>query len=87
MPNSVVQFLSLDEVIELHAIFVERFGGPAGVRDLGLPQASTLYRPESGYYSDLDEMAAAMVWVLIKKHPFVMAIKEWPSLLLRCFCD
>ena len=70
MPSSEVQFLSLDEVLEIHTVLIERFGGPPGVRDLGLLE-SALYRPRSGYYDDLVEMASAMFESLIKNHPFV----------------
>jgi len=65
-----VQYLSLDEVLELHTILLERFGGPAGVRDMGLLE-SALFRPQSGYYGDLVEMAAALFESLINNHPFV----------------
>ncbi len=70
MPNKSVQFLSLDEVIEIHKVLIQRFGGPHGVRDEGLLE-SALYRPRSGYYKTLDEMAAAMFESLIQNHPFV----------------
>lgn len=63
-------FLSLDEVVEIHTVLIERFGGPQGVRDLGLLE-SALFRPQTGYYKDLTEMAAAMFESLIKNHPFV----------------
>jgi len=67
---SNVQFLSVDEVIEIHEVVIRRFGGSQGIRDKGLLE-SALYRPSSGYYSSLDEMAAAMFESLIKNHPFV----------------
>jgi len=70
LPNKPVQFLSLDEVIEIHKVLIQRFGGPHGVRDVGLLE-SALYRPRSGYYKSLDEMAAAMFESLIQNHPFV----------------
>lgn len=70
MPSESVQFLSLDEVVEIHVILIERFGGPPGVRDFGLLE-SALYRPQTGYYDDLVEMAAAMFESLIKNHPFI----------------
>ena len=65
-----VQFLSLDEVVEIHKVLINRFGGAAGVRDMGLLE-SALYRPQTGYYQNLDEMAAALFESLIKNHPFV----------------
>jgi death-on-curing protein len=70
LPSSEVHFLSVDEVLEIHTVLIERFGGPLGVRDLGLLE-SALYRPRSGYYDDLVEMAAAMFESLIMNHPFV----------------
>lgn len=54
----------------MHVVLLKRFGGPEGVRDLGLLE-SALHRPQSGYYRDLVEMAAAMFESLIKNHPFV----------------
>lgn len=70
MPSKTTQFLSLDEVVEIHTVLIERFGGPHGVRDFGLLE-SALFRPQTGYYKDLPEMAAAMFESLIKNHPFV----------------
>ena len=68
-------FLSLDEVLEIHRVLIKRFGGPEGVRDFGLLE-SALFRPQSVYYKDLSEMAAALFESLIKNHPFVDANKR-----------
>lgn len=65
-----VEYLSLDEALAIHQRVLERFGGPAGVRDLGLLE-SALYRPQSGYYHDLAEMATALFESLLINHPFV----------------
>lgn len=65
-----VQFLTLDELLALHERLIERFGGAAGVRDLGLAE-SALYRPQSGYYDDLVAMAAALFESLLMNHAFV----------------
>ena len=70
MPNETVAFLTRDEVLEIHRALLRRFGGPEGVRDLGLLE-SALYRPRTGYYEDLAEMAAALFESLIMNHPFV----------------
>jgi death-on-curing protein len=70
LPSKPVQFLTLDEVLEIHGVLAERFGGPTGVRDMGLLE-SALYRPQSGYYKDLTEMATAMFESLLMNHPFV----------------
>jgi len=70
LPNKVVKFLTLEEVLEIHATLIEKFGGPEGVRDMGLLE-SALYRPRTGYYGDLIEMAAALFESLFMNHPFI----------------
>lgn len=70
MPSDSIQFLSLDEVLEIHAVLIDRFGGADGIRDRGLLE-SALYRPKTGYYADLIEMAAALFESLINNHPFI----------------
>ena len=70
MPNKPVQFLSRDEVLAIHDRLIEVFGGPSGVRDRGLLE-SALFRPQTGYYNDLAEMASAMFESLLMNHPFV----------------
>jgi len=70
LQSEYVLYLSLDEVLEIHSVLIQRFGGSAGVRDLGLLE-SALYRPQTGYYKNLTEMASAMFESLIKNHPFV----------------
>lgn len=70
MQNNTVHFLSVDEVLEIHVRLIVRFGGADGLRDKGLLE-SALYRPQTGYYSDLVEMAAALFESLMNNHPFV----------------
>jgi death on curing protein len=43
----------------MHADQIERYGGSHGIRDPGLLEAA-LYRPQTGYYADLIEEAAAL---------------------------
>jgi death-on-curing protein len=70
LQNKTVAFLSRDEALEIHRTLLERFGGPPGVRDHGSLE-SALFRPRTGYYADLAEMAAAMFESLIMNHPFI----------------
>lgn len=70
MPNDVVQFLSLDEAIAIHERLIDKFGGTQGLRDMGLLE-SALFRPQTGYYADLAQMAAALFESLISNHAFV----------------
>lgn len=70
MNHSSIQFLSVDEILELHKKLIDRFGGQAGVRDEGLI-SSALYRPQSGYYNGIFEQAAALIQSLALNHPFL----------------
>ena len=70
MPNEGIQFLSVDEAIAIHERLIERFGGTPGIRDKGLLE-SALFRPQTGYYKDIAELAAALFESLILNHPFV----------------
>jgi len=70
LPNNSVQFLSLEEVIEIHITLIDQFGGASGIRDVGLLE-SALYRPRTGYYDDLIDMSAALFESLMNNHPFI----------------
>ena len=63
-------YLTLPEVLAMHADQIERYGGSPGVRDQGLLEAA-LYRPQTGYYADLVEEAAALWESLAQNHPFI----------------
>ena len=69
-----VVFLTLDEVIALHADQIERYGGRPGIRDLGLLQ-SALGTPSATFeerflHESLQEMAAAHLFHIVRNHPF-----------------
>jgi death-on-curing protein len=70
LPGNEVLFLSLDEAIAIHERLIEKFGGSSGIRDKGLLE-SALFRPQTGHYADLTEMAAALFESLISNHAFV----------------
>src|SRR5271170_2773570 len=63
-------YLTVAEVLAIHADQIERYGGSQGVRDRGLLE-SALYRPQTGYYADLIEEAAAMWESLAQNHVFI----------------
>jgi death-on-curing protein len=70
LPADAVKFLSLDEVLAIHERLIERFDGDDGIRDHGLLE-SALFRPQTGYYAHIEEMAAAMFESLLVNHAFV----------------
>jgi death-on-curing protein len=70
LQNDGVKFLSVEEAVTIHERLIERFGGSQGVRDKGLLE-SALFRPQTGYYEDIAEMAAALFESLLLNHAFV----------------
>ena len=70
LQNEGIQFLSVDEAIAIYERLIERFGGTSGIRDKGLLE-SALFRPQTGYYNDLAELAAALFESLILNHAFL----------------
>src|SRR5580658_4764559 len=54
----------------MHSDQIERYGGASGLRDQGLLEAA-LDRPQTGYYADLIEEAAALWESLSQNHAFV----------------
>ncbi len=66
----MTDYLTLVEILAIHVDQLERYGGAGGVRDGGLLEAA-LYRPQTGYYQDLIEEAAALWESLAQNHPFV----------------
>ena len=68
-------FLTLDEVLGIHADQIRRYGGRPGLRDLGLLQ-SAVAMPETTFegeflHGTVFEMAAAYLFHLARNHPFV----------------
>ena len=63
-------YLTVADILGMHAILVERYGGAPGVRDMGGLE-SAAYRPQSGYYTDVVEEACALLESLLINHPFV----------------
>ena len=66
----MTDYLTAIEVLAIHTDQIERYGGAHGVRDHGLLEAA-LFRPQTGYYADLIEEAAALWESLSQNHPFL----------------
>ncbi len=63
-------YLNLSDILALHQALLHRYGGAPGVRDRGALEAA-VFRPQSGYYGDVVEEAAALLESLLINHPFV----------------
>ena len=69
------RFLTLDEVLLIHADQIGRYGGSHGVRDLGL-LSSAIGMPAATFggshlHPTLAEMAAAYLFHIAQNHPFL----------------
>lgn len=70
-----MKYLTVEQVLKIHARQIERFGGSTGIRDMGLLE-SAVAQPRSGiveisFYPTLEEIATALAFSLVKNHPFV----------------
>ena len=68
-------FLGLDEVIEIHHDQIKRYGGHAGMGDVGILK-SAIAMPSATFdgkylHKDIYEMAAAYLFHIVRNHPFI----------------
>jgi len=78
---------TLAQVLEIHRLAIEEFGGSDGLRDEGA-LLSALERPNSGFgdvefYPSPAEKAAALLESIVKNHPFVDGNKRTGYTLMR----
>ena len=62
-------YMTTADMLAMHAVLVKRYGGASGVRDPGALEAA-VFRPQSGYYSDVVQEACALMESLLINHPF-----------------
>ena len=84
-----VVFLTLDEILALHADQIDRYGGSLGVRAVGLLE-SALGAPAAMFggrylHGSLHEMAAAHLFHLVRDHPFVDGNKRTGLMAMLAF--
>ena len=65
-----LDYLTVADVLGMHTVLMQRYGGATGVRDPGALEAA-LFRPQTGYYNDILAEAAALLESLAINHPFV----------------
>lgn len=82
-------FLTLDDVLALHADQIRRYGGASGIRDVALLQ-SALGNVSATFegaflHETLFEMAAAYLFGICRNHPFVDGNKRTAVLAALVF--
>lgn len=67
--------LTLEQLLEIHALLIEVTGGSTGLRDLGRLEAAIATQTQNVFgeelYSKIVDKAAAMIRGIIGDHPFV----------------
>ena len=69
------RFITKKQVVILHKILIEQYGGSHGIRDEGLLD-SALEMPRSGFgaeyfHKSIFDKASAYLFHLVKNHPFI----------------
>ncbi len=70
-----MDWLTVEEVIDIHQKLIQQSGGATGIRDLGALQ-SAVAQPQASFagqllYPDVVQQASALGFSLINNHPFV----------------
>jgi death on curing protein len=89
MPDHSIEFLTTDEVLELHDDPIATFGGTLGVRDQGLLE-SALAQPQATFggqllHTTIYEQAAAYLFRLAMNHPFLDGNKRTAYAVMTVF--
>ena len=86
-----ISFLTLSEVIDIHADQIRRYGGSGGIRDINL-LSSAVAMPFASFsgaflHDDIFEMAAAYAFHICQNHPFVDGNKRTALASALVFLD
>ena len=84
-------FLTLSEVVEIHADQIVRYGGSGGIRDISLLSSAVAmpFASFSGdyFHGDIYEMAAAYAFHICRNHPFADGNKRTALASALVFLD
>ena len=86
-----VDFLTVDDVLYLHANQVALYGGEPGVRDMGLLE-SAVAQPRASFdgeslHESIFAMAAAYLFHLVRNHAFIDGNKRVGAVAALVFLD
>ena len=87
----MIVYLSVEQVLHLHEIQIEHFGGAGGLRDRASLE-SAIARPAATFggddlYADLPSKAAALMHSLVMNHPFVDGNKRVGAMAAELFLE
>jgi len=86
-----IDFLSVEDVLELHANQVDLYGGEHGVRDMGLLESAAA-QAQAGFggeylHTGIFEMASAYLFHIVQNHPFIDGNKRAGAVAALVFLD
>jgi len=86
-----VDFLTVDDVLYLHANQVKLYGGDSGVRDMGLLE-SAVAQPRASFdgeflHENIFPMVAAYLFHLVRNHAFIDGNKRVGAVAALVFLD
>lgn len=76
----MIKYLTLEQVVEFQKVLIKMYGGHPGIRDVNLLQ-SALDAPKASFqnkqmYPAISDKGAALLFHLVKNHPFFDANKR-----------
>ena len=79
--------INIEEVLKIHEILIDKFGGKSGIRDKSSLE-SAISRPFQTFdkkelYPNPIEKSAALIESIIKNHPFIDGNKRLGYVLMR----
>lgn len=85
----MTEYLSIAQVLHLHALQTARFGGSRRLRDRGALEAAVA-RPQATFggedlYEDVAAKAAALAHSVIQNHPFLDGNKRVGAMAMELF--
>jgi len=89
--SATIEFVTLDDVLELHTEMIHAIGGSHGVKDMGGLE-SAIAQPQmtfggDDFYPTIAEKAAALAFSLIQNHPFHDGNKRTGHAAMLLFLD
>jgi death on curing protein len=86
-----MKYLTAKDVLLLHQMQIDEFGGSHGLRDLGLLESAVM-RPQASFdgtdlYKTIFEKGAALVYSLLKNHQFVDGNKRTAMFSVMTFLE
>lgn len=77
--------LTLEQLLEIHALLISQTGGSDGLRDLGRLESAIATQTQSVFgeelYASMYEKAAALIRGIVADHPFVDGNKRTATLV------